>query len=292
MQEISHRRRVWAALRKSNIDRPPKGEILIDQALQKQLPVGSLEAILAYLDADLVTLPINEQLNDSVWNYWQQQDHFVFGLLQGPFTSMLQRIGWQEISYLIVKNPGETRKMMDGFLQKSLLIAERAVTAGCEGIILADDLAGTRGMLIAPDYLREHYFTLLSDFLHKINSRDIPFIFHSDGNILDIVPMLKGTGFWGIQSLQPSVGITRASFSNQLLNDWVFWGNFEFEGEQCLKSAEQVNQDIQELLDMWSSVPGYMFGSSGGLYSGIPLDIIKTAYEAVGNSKHKQLPSI
>ncbi|MDD2586028.1 MAG: uroporphyrinogen decarboxylase family protein, partial [Syntrophomonadaceae bacterium] len=258
MQEISHRRRVWAALKKSNIDRPPKGEILIDQALQKQLPAGNLEAILAYLDADLVTLPINEQVNDSVWNYWQQQDYFVFGLLQGPFTLMLQSIGWQELSYLIVKNPGKTRKIMQDFLQKSFLIADRALTAGCEGIILADDLAGNRGMLISPAYLREHYFTLLTEFLDKLNSRDIPFVFHSDGNMLDIVPMLKAAGFWGIQCLQPSAGITRDSFSNKLLKDWVFWGNFEFEGEDCIKSADQVNRDIQELRDNWSSVPGYM----------------------------------
>jgi len=65
------------------------------------------------------------------------------------------------------------------------------------------------------------------------------------------------------------------------LKDWVFWGNYEFEDTVGMKSFQQVKKEVNELLTGWSSYPGYIFGSSGGLYEGIPHEIVKTAYTAL-----------
>lgn len=283
---MGRRNRVWAALNRNFADRPPKGEIVIDSELVRHFPVSNLEEVLAYLNADLVTLKIDEKIKVSNWRYWQEQDYFSFGLLQGPFTLMLDNLGWNETSYLIVRNPEETEKLMKKYLTESRVLADEALSSGCEGIILADDLADNRGLIISPDYLQNYYFPVLSKLLEKLNRKYIPFIFHSDGNILDIVPMLKNTGFWGIQSLQPSAGININSFSGDLVEDWVFWGNFAFEDKYEMKTAQKVKTDVENLLAVWREVPGYIFGSSGGLYRGIPAEIIKTAYDIVHECKY------
>ncbi len=273
--------RVWAALNKEKVDRPPAGEILITDEFIKQFTGGNLESVLACLNTDLVTLKINESKSKSRWSYWQQQGYFIFGFMQGPFMLMAEELGWKEMSYLIVKKPEEAEKIMGNFINNGSKLAVQALDAGCEGIIIADDLAGKHGLLVSPTFLCAHYFPLLARLLKRLDYNTVPFIFHSDGNILDIISSIKETGFWGMQCLQPSAGISKDNFSLDILGNWVFWGNYEYEDIAKMKTVEQVENEVNELLKDWSSFPGYIFGSSGGLYKGIPREIVKTAYNIV-----------
>lgn len=53
-------KRVWAALQGSPLDHPPKGEILITTEIAKEFPCHDLQAVLAYLNMDLVTFKIEK----------------------------------------------------------------------------------------------------------------------------------------------------------------------------------------------------------------------------------------
>lgn len=285
---MTGRKRVWAAFRGSPLDRPPKGEILITPEIVKGFPHPDLQAVLAYIDTDLVVLPIDQpDLNPSQWRSWAKTGYFIFGLLQGPITFLAGELGWHRLSRLLVKKPGEAREVMGKFIKESVNWAAAALEAGCEGIIVADDLAGNRGLLLSPAFLVENYFPLLADLLQEIGSSHVPFIFHSDGYILELVPHLRETGFWGIHGLQPSVGIGADSFRRQGLEDWVYWGNFEFEGQAGLKSKNEVETQVSTLLKEWRGFPGYIFGSSGGLYQGLSPEVIKTAYDVVTSWRFK-----
>lgn len=270
--------RVWNTLRRINQDRPPKGELVIEDAILRQAGV-SREALLEELQADLITLPVNHQ-SAIDWRYWRRQDYFIFALIDGPFSTMITALGWQRASAWIVHNPDLSRKFMAGYLQNLYDIADRALDNGCEGLILADDLAEQRGLLLAPEYLGNYYFPAVRDWLHKYRMERTPVIFHSDGNITAIMADLKKAGFWGIQGLQPDAGMNKKAFTPEMLHEMMFWGNFQFEGSRGLKTARQVEEDAARLCEAWQNRP-YIFGSCGGLYAGLPLDLVRAAYRAV-----------
>lgn len=279
---MTGRKRVWAALQGCPLDHPPKGELLITEEIIKGFPCPDLQAVLAYLNTDLVVLPITQpDLLPSTWRTWAGSGFFLFGLLQGPLTYLSFKLGWHGLSYLLVKKPGEAREIMRKYLEGSVQAAAAALAAGCEGILIADDLAGHRGPLISPSTLEALYFPLLADLLQDIGCRDVPCLFHSDGYMLKLLPLLKEVGFRGIHGLQPSVGIGPDCFRRQDLRDWTFWGNFEFEGPDGLKRLNEVENEVVHLLREWADFPGYIFGSSGGLYQGLSPEVIKAAYDVV-----------
>lgn len=275
------RERVWSALRKKSLDKPPKGEILITDDFIKKFPGNDLEAVVTCINADLVTLPVDKPFLRHQWRYWCNKDYFIFGLVQGPLNSILDQVGWANLSRLIVKSPEKTEKLIDELVSNSLPQIDTALDCGCDGIIIADDLAGNQGLLVSPAFLEKHYFPPIATFLTELNCKDVPFLFHSDGNVSSIVPRLLQTGFWGIQSLQPSVDLRAASFPEELLSDWCFWGNVEFEYLIELKTVSQIEKEVFATLKSWAATPGYIFGSSGGLYHGLSPATVKIGYAAV-----------
>lgn len=282
---ITGRQRVWAAFNGGPSDRPPKGEILITPEMCQEFPIPDLGSILAYLAADLVVLPVG---GNPDWQPWFNSDYFVFALSSGPLTETSGKLGWYNFSRMLVKSPNELKELFAKHLNNSIRSITKTLDAGCDGIILADDLAGARGPLISPVFLAESYFPMLKAMLEEIGCRQVPWVFHSDGNILGQIDLIKEAGFWGIHGLQPTAGLKPEHFHREGLANWVFWGNFEFEGQARLKTKEEVKLEVQNLLFNWSDFPGYIFGSSGGLYKGLAPGAVKAAYDSVAAWSHKR----
>ena len=280
---MTGRDRVWTALRGGILDCPPKGEILLERTWLANNQLTDLIAAVDCLQADLVVLPIAPTLARSMnWQELTSRKVFMFSCLQGPVTFFSESLGWHEFSRLMIKKPLEVRDMMMHYLQSSAQSVLTALHDGCEGVVVFDDLAGDKGLLIHPNFLQEIYFPAMRLTLEQLDYKHVPTIFHSDGNILSIIPLLKSTGFWGIQGLQPAVvGSGPESMVVQQLKDWVFWGNFDFEGQGRLKNIFEIKTEVNELLSSWADFPGFIFGSSGGLYKGLSLPEIKAAYTAV-----------
>lgn len=276
---MKRRDRVAYALNAQKPDRPPKGELVITEKFVKGATVQSLESLLEMVNADLVTLELQNG-KDINWAGWKRQDYYTFGLWQGPFSAMCTIMGWHTVADWLVHQPCLAGKWMRNYIHKDLAMVDRALLRGCDSILIADDLAGKTGLLISPSFLEEHYFSLFSEVFAQRYS-GIPLLFHSDGYIADVIPLIWQAGFRGIQGLQPSSGMSVAAFPRSSLANHVFWGNFEYEGELQMKNQVEIKEDVIKVLNDWQDIPGYIFGSSGGLYEGINLEDVQTAYNSV-----------
>ncbi len=279
---MTGRDRVWEALLRRTLSHPPKGEILIENGWLRSAGFQDLSEVIQYLKADLVVLPVMPPPQHGTgWQEWSRSRIFLFGRLQGPVTYFTGQYGWHDFSRLLIKDPLTARKIIADFMAQSVEAALPALDQGCEGIIVFDDLAGDKGLLINPKFLAEQYFPVMKQALEQIDCKHIPVIFHSDGYIFDLIPLLKAAGFWGIQGLQPSLHPGPDVFAG--MKDWVYWGNFDFEGQWRLKNTGEVESDVQKLLTEWQDFPGFIFGSSGGIYQGLSLPEIAAAYSVVEN---------
>ena len=262
-------------MRGSATDRPARGEIFISPELIKKFGCADQESILACLRADLAVLPVEDPHSARPFI---EAGYFVFGLVQGPLTLLIHELGWHGASRLLLKKPDDARRIMQKFADAAVRKMKLALKARCDGIVVADDLADSRGPMVSPALLSECYFPVLSKLVKETGADNNHHIFHSDGNITDFIAPIMDAGFRGIHGLQPSAGIGPAMFAREDLRNRVFWGNFEYEGDGRLKSKEEVEAEIPILLKSWADFAGYIFGSSGGLYGGLLPETIKTAY--------------
>ncbi|MCP4117948.1 MAG: hypothetical protein GY737_21630 [Desulfobacteraceae bacterium] len=278
---MTGRERVWKALKGEACDRPPRGELLFTGEFVRNSGCTTLGELVSRLGQDLVTLPMGET-GPGEWDFWKKRDLFPMGCLSGPLSHLMETLGWRGMALLVVKERDQAVRLMESYLQGWADRITKACDMGCEGVVVADDIAGGRGLLVSPDFLKTCYFPLLSRFVKDPLFKKLPFIFHSDGNIREMVPEVRGAGFRGIQGLQPSVGIGPEDFEATEFRKFVFWGNFEFEGDGRLKDVSEVKEEVKTLLKRWQGFPGYIFGSSGGIYGALDYGAVKQAHACVG----------
>jgi uroporphyrinogen decarboxylase len=278
---VTGRERVWKALNNEPGDRPPRGELLFTREFVRNSGCMNLWELVFQLDQDLVTLPL-DGTGPSAWATWKTRVLFPMGCLSGPLSQLMETLGWRGMALLVVKERDQAVRIMESYLDGWADRIIKACDMGCEGVVLADDIAGGRGLLVSPDFLKTCYFPLLSRFIKAPQFKGLPFIFHSDGNLREMIPQVRGAGFSGIHGLQPSVGIAPEAFDAMGMGKFVFWGNFEFEGDGRLKDVLEVKKEVKTLLKRWERFPGYIFGSSGGIYGALDYRTVKQAHASVG----------
>lgn len=271
---------VYQALHGQKPRHLPRGEAFITE---NYLRLGGLriETLLESLRADIVTLPAANYDAGKCGHYWRELGYFPVGFVDGPFTGMIGRLGWRHAIALIAQDPVASEAIMRNIVNGIRVDVERALEKGIEAVLLGDDLAGNSGLFIDPDYLEKHYFPLFSTWLQTLYANRIPVLFHSDGDIRCILPNLDAAGFSGLYGLQEDAGMKIESIPRELLTKWAFWGTFQFEGKLAMKSPDQVGTEVMDMIRAWEAIPGYIFGSCGGLYTGLQAEAVQAAYGAI-----------
>lgn len=260
----------------------PKGEILIERNFYEQQGYGSLIDYLRFLKAEIACLKTNEL---ALWQSFSSTDLFLFAFVPGPLGGFWAKAEEQDFCSTFMKNPGFARNFIEETLQESLIPVSHAMEKGCGGILFADDLAGQNGPLISPEFLRENYFPLVSRLIQAFRQDGFkgPVLFHSDGDIRVFLDDLYEAGFNGLQCLQPCCHMEPQLFNHPKYDDWYFWGNYQFETATQMKDLSGIKGEIPKLLEAWQGKK-YIFGSSGGLYKGIPAENVKAAYSLVAQN--------
>lgn len=72
-----------------------------------------------------------------------------------------------------------------------------------DAMVIAEDLAGETGALVAPDFVSDHVLPRLSRGVATASRGDIPVLLHSDGDISVFLSGLRDAGFAGVHAGGP-----------------------------------------------------------------------------------------
>lgn len=272
------RERVKAAISHQLPDRIPRGELCIEDDLVGQClncsEVGFEEraAFIEELGLDLVTLapdyPVSSTVPETLeatlpdLEKWALKTPlFTFALLDGAFGWGARTLGYTDFLVLSRSSPLSFQALIDRVENLNRELIKRLIDQGVDGIIIADDIAYQRGLIINPDTLREFFFPSLARQV-KAASGKSPVFFHSDGKYSEIIPELINCGFRGLQCFERQTGMDPLKLKAQrLLQDLL--GEFErdyrmqrasSQGMAAAASLELLLKGSQQLDDN-ASVP-------------------------------------
>jgi uroporphyrinogen decarboxylase len=67
----------------------------------------------------------------------------------------------------------------------------------------SDDIAFSSGLMVSPEFLHQHLFPHLGKIGELARKRGIPFIYHSDGNLWDVLDTFIACGVTALHPLEP-----------------------------------------------------------------------------------------
>ena len=130
----------------------------------------------------------------------------------GARASWFQTYGYENFFMLIALRPDLAAKLFrigGAHGHNKGRVLARAVKDGIypKAVLLGEDICAQRGPMISVDFLREHYAPALAHGLSPLLAAGIRPVWHCDGNVMPMLPMLFECGIQGLQGFQPECGM-------------------------------------------------------------------------------------
>lgn len=146
-------------------------------------------------------------------------------------------------------------------------------------VLIADDLAGANGLMIDPEKFSELYIPRLNKIIEPFRKNKIPIIFHCDGNLKNVIPILIECRILGAHPVQPSCN-NIYDLKKKYNGSFALFGNIE---TVLLASGpkEKIKNDVIKHCEGLKEGGGYILGSSSSIFDGIPPENFVSMVQAV-----------
>ncbi|MCM8785497.1 MAG: hypothetical protein NC827_03615 [Candidatus Omnitrophica bacterium] len=122
------------------------------------------------------------------------------------------------------------------------------IRKGQDGVLLEQDMAGTKGPFISPDLFKKCCYPFLKRRVENIK-KYIPYVFlHNCGNNIPFMDMFIDSGIDVYQSLQTNAGMDIEFLTKMYGDRLIFWGGISTE-ILISGSMEDVRKNVKEVIE-------------------------------------------
>lgn len=139
-------------------------------------------------------------------------------VVPGVVTPALEALGVERGLRDSIRDPERVTGAMDAAVPAALAAAARGRGLGADAVVVADDLAGGGGPLLAVAFLREQAFPRLARVAAAAIGAGVPALLHCDGDARSLMPAASAAGFAGLHGdlagaagIEPALAVARAA---------------------------------------------------------------------------------
>lgn len=185
----------------------------------------------------------------------------VIGRWGDIFTEAWEMMGFTQFCYAMRENEEFVAHLMNGLGELSLAVCEALVQYGSVGALwYSDDIAYGTGLMVGPAFLRRHLFPWMKRFGDLAHAHGMPFIYHTDGVLWEVMDDLAACGVDALQPIEPKAMDIR-EVKRRYGDRFALIGNVELD-LLARGTPEQVRAEVRRLIREVGPGGGYCVGSS------------------------------
>ncbi len=191
-------------------------------------------------------------------------DMGIIGQYGDIYTFIWEAFGFENFAMKLYEDPDLVAAMFDkvGGLIYGLFETMSSMDR-VQALWYSDDLAYTGGPMIDPQFYRDLLFPWVRRMGDLCKKRNMPFLYHSDGVLWDVIPDLMECGVTALHPIEPKsmdVGEVKERFKGRL----ALCGSVELD-LLCRGSREEVAEMTKDRLRRAAPGGGYCLGSSNSV---------------------------
>ena len=210
----------------------------------------------------------------------KSEEYYARGAWIVFFEQLQQLRGMENLLMDLAYLSDEIYKLRDDLLAYNLTYIDKWLKFDYDGLHFADDWGSQNALLISPKLWRDFFKPCYKEMFTKVKSAGLDVHFHSDGQILEIIPDLIEIGVDVLNCQSTIIGMETLGK--------------EFAGKICFRTdpdrqqilpfgtPQQVRDHINELFDNLGTSDGGII-ACGEIGPDIPLENIKAMYDAFKN---------
>lgn len=115
--------------------------------------------------------------------------------VSGPLWPLIESRGALQGLRETLTRPHEVGAALDAALDTAVAATQHGAELGARAVVLAEDLAGSSGPLVAPDFAIAELLPRYGRIVRAARSLGMPAVFHSDGDVRSLLPAIARAGF-------------------------------------------------------------------------------------------------
>lgn len=241
-------------------------------------PAESLAALASTLELDFAVVPANEWWAVEAVRELRERDIGVMWSVAGMLSRVGDRVGWSEMLRMTVAEPGSLAVHIGEVLHDALDAARLGIAEGADALLVADDVAGATGPLVAPDYTLDALVPCYRSLAREAIDHEVPAVFHSDGDIRAMFRALKRAGFAAVHLAGLSTGPLATSYAAARSTDLVVLGGLE--SSELAAGARKLGEHAASL----ALTGGMLVCDDGGITSAEEIAAYASALDSARES--------
>jgi len=174
---------------------------------------------------------------------------------------MLNSMGLEDFSFLMYDDPDMVKEALDMYTDWVAKLIRNLIEIGFDFIWTFDDMAYRTSPMFSNAVWDEFFYPYLKKAADAIT---IPWIFHSDGNLLPIMDRLLKLGMNGIHPLEP--GSMDLKELKQKYGDKVcLIGNIDIDHTLTTGTEEEIYQEVKERIELLGPGGNYIISDSNSI---------------------------
>ena len=215
--------------------------------------------------SDLAAMSLPDPSDDSIYDEAREfvrlkGDRSAWFLTRmGIFPTMLS-MGLEDFSIALKEDWGFVEELLDRFCEWTVATAERVCAMGFDVFFTTDDMAFKTGPFFSPGVFRE---LLLPRYKRLAEKVSLPWVIHSDGNVLPFVDYLVDIGIAGLHPVEKGAMDIRG-MKKRYGRRLCLFGNVDL-NTLGIGTPEEVEAEVRGLIRDVAPGGGYVVTSGNSL---------------------------
>jgi len=188
----------------------------------------------------------------------------IIGQYGDIFTNVWEIMGFETFAMGIYKQPDLIKSLFDRLSELILSMFDTMADMDqVDALWYSDDIAYSSNLMVEPEFLRTYFFPILDHIGDLAKKRDIPFIYHTDGVLWDVLDDIVASGVTALHPIEPKsmdIYAVKQKYGDKL----CLCGGIEVDLLARGSTTQVVNLSERYLSDI-GETGGYCLGSSNSI---------------------------
>ncbi len=226
-------------------------------------------------DAENYNFPKPEDVDYSVF---EEVQHYlpdsmkVIGQYGDIFTMVWVVMGFENFSMALFEDPELVEYLFQRFGESVYNLFENMVDFDIvQAMWYSDDLAYAQGLMVSPDVFRKFLFPWVKKIGDLCKKKEIPFIYHSDGVLYELLDDFIQSGVNALHPVEPKA-MDIEELKKKVENKLCLVGNIDLAYTLTRGTPGETAEEVKERLRKVAPGGGYVLGSSNSVPDYVKLE--------------------
>jgi len=209
-------------------------------------------------------------------------DRFVCFCTVEPIEMVKDVLGHEIMLINMIQRPEWIHDVFETYTRVGIEMFEIAEAEGmtCDGAWVYGDMAYKNGPFFSPEHYREFLYPYHKRLFAEFHKRDMPVIFHSDGDIRLMLDDLIAAGVDAINPIEAKANMDVRELAPKYGDRLGFVGNIDVR-VLMTNDPDQIREEVRSKLAAAMPYHGYIYHSDHSVPPGVSLDSYRLVLEEV-----------